>query len=172
MRLTIHQKAGYLRDAVFAANDGVVTTFAVIAGSAGASLGPSVVLILGFANLFADGFSMAAGNYLGVKSEMEFEESKGEDGHKEGSPLKQGVVSFVAFNLAGFIPVIPFLFKLDSAFQVSIIFVGLSFLAIGFLKSIYTRKNIFVSGAEVFLVGSFAAFIAFAIGFLVERFVV
>ena len=77
-RITIHEKAEYLSDAVFAASDGIVTTFAVVAGSAGASLDPKIVLILGFANLFADGFSMAAGNYLGVKSEIQYEEVKGE----------------------------------------------------------------------------------------------
>lgn len=61
----------YLKDVVFAANDGVITTFAVVAGVAGAELSVAVVLIIGFANLIADGFSMATGNYLGTKSEKE-----------------------------------------------------------------------------------------------------
>lgn len=59
----------YFKDIVFSANDGIVTTFAVIAGVAGADLSSGVILIIGFANLFADGFSMATGNYLGTKSE-------------------------------------------------------------------------------------------------------
>lgn len=59
----------YFKDIVFAANDGIVTTFAVIAGVAGAELSAGVILIIGFANLVADGFSMATGNYLGTKSE-------------------------------------------------------------------------------------------------------
>ncbi|MEK9186626.1 MAG: VIT1/CCC1 transporter family protein [Patescibacteria group bacterium] len=62
----------YLKDVVFAANDGIVTTFAVVAGVIGAELSTSVILIIGFANLLADGFSMATGNYLGTKSEKEF----------------------------------------------------------------------------------------------------
>lgn len=61
----------YLKDAVYAANDGIVTTFAVVAGVVGASLNPVVILILGFANLLADGFSMATGNYLGTSAEGE-----------------------------------------------------------------------------------------------------
>ncbi len=61
----------YLPEFVYGAIDGSVTTFAVIAGSAGAQLEPSVVLILGFANLFADGLSMSIGNYLSTKSEIE-----------------------------------------------------------------------------------------------------
>ena len=62
----------YLKDVVFAANDGIVTTFAVVAGVVGAELSVSIILIIGFANLLADGFSMATGNYLGTKSEKEF----------------------------------------------------------------------------------------------------
>lgn len=63
---------GYLRDAVYGANDGIITTFAVVAGVAGADLSATVVLILGFANLFADGFSMAMSNYLGEKSNRDY----------------------------------------------------------------------------------------------------
>ncbi len=51
--------------------DGAVTTFAVVSGVAGARLSPWIILVLGFANLFADGFSMAAGNFLGTKAEQE-----------------------------------------------------------------------------------------------------
>lgn len=68
----LYKKIGeFLKDAVYAANDGVITTFAVVAGVVGASLDPLVILVLGFANLFADGISMASGNYLGTKSEKD-----------------------------------------------------------------------------------------------------
>lgn len=59
----------YLRDAVFGAIDGAVTTFAVVAGAIGASLPSGVVIILGLANLFADGLSMAVSNYLGTRAD-------------------------------------------------------------------------------------------------------
>lgn len=58
----------YLRDFIYGAIDGAVTTFAIVAGAAGASLGDSVVVIMGLANLFADGFSMAVSNYLGIRA--------------------------------------------------------------------------------------------------------
>jgi vacuolar iron transporter family protein len=61
-----------LGDFVYGATDGAVTTFAVVAGVVGASLSPTIVLILGFANLFADGFSMAIGNYLAAKARLEY----------------------------------------------------------------------------------------------------
>lgn len=69
-----HSRGGeYIRDVVFSANDGLITTFAVVAGVAGAGLAPAVVVILGLANMFADGLAMALGNYLGTKSRADFE---------------------------------------------------------------------------------------------------
>lgn len=62
----------YLKSSVYGGLDGIITTFAVVAGAAGATLGSGVVLILGFANLIADGLSMAIGDYLSTKSELEY----------------------------------------------------------------------------------------------------
>jgi VIT1/CCC1 family predicted Fe2+/Mn2+ transporter len=62
----------YMGDMVYGGLDGIVTTFAVVSGVAGAQLGAGVVLILGLANLFADGLSMATGAYLSSKSESEY----------------------------------------------------------------------------------------------------
>lgn len=59
----------YVRDWIYGGIDGAVTTFAVVSGVAGAQLSPLIVLILGFANLLADGFSMAASNFLGTRAE-------------------------------------------------------------------------------------------------------
>jgi len=61
----------YLGEFVYGGIDGSVTTFAVVAGSAGAGLDSSIILILGFANLIADGFSMSVGSYLSTKSEKQ-----------------------------------------------------------------------------------------------------
>jgi VIT1/CCC1 family predicted Fe2+/Mn2+ transporter len=68
-RLAKGPQHNYLRDWIYGGIDGSVTTFAVVSGVAGARLSAWVILVLGFANLFADGFSMAAGNYLGTKAE-------------------------------------------------------------------------------------------------------
>ncbi|MDU9002429.1 VIT1/CCC1 transporter family protein [Sedimentitalea todarodis] len=62
---------GVLRDLVYGAIDGSVTTFAIVAGVAGAGLSPFVIVALGIANVLADGFSMAAGNYSGTKAERD-----------------------------------------------------------------------------------------------------
>lgn len=61
----------YLKDFVYGAIDGAVTTFAVVSGVAGAGLASSVIIILGLANLFADGFSMAISNFLGTRAEQQ-----------------------------------------------------------------------------------------------------
>jgi vacuolar iron transporter family protein len=61
----------YLREFVYGGIDGAVTTFAVVAGAVGANLDASIIIILGFANLLADGFSMSVGAYLSSKSENE-----------------------------------------------------------------------------------------------------
>jgi vacuolar iron transporter family protein len=70
-RLAGNARPNYLRDWVYGGIDGAVTTFAVVAGVAGASLSPRIVIILGLANLLADGFSMAASNYSCTKAEVD-----------------------------------------------------------------------------------------------------
>lgn len=62
----------YVGDFIYGGLDGIITTFAVVSGVAGANLGTNIILILGLANLFADGFSMATGAYLSSTSEKEY----------------------------------------------------------------------------------------------------
>lgn len=68
-----HARAGseYIGEFVYGGLDGIITTFAVVSGVVGANLNPGIILILGAANLFADGVSMATGAYLSTKSERE-----------------------------------------------------------------------------------------------------
>ena len=73
-----HTTGRYIGDFVYGANDGIVTTFAVVAGAAGASLPASVIVILGFANLLADGISMGASNFLGERSEQDYAKAQRE----------------------------------------------------------------------------------------------
>jgi VIT1/CCC1 family predicted Fe2+/Mn2+ transporter len=66
------EESQYIGEMVYGGLDGIITTFAVVSGVAGADLGANIILILGLANLFADGFSMAVGSYLSTKSEQEY----------------------------------------------------------------------------------------------------
>jgi vacuolar iron transporter family protein len=66
-----HRLGPYIHNIVYGGNDGIITTFAVVAGTVGAGLPSYIVVILGLANLFADGVSMAVGAYLSLKSEAD-----------------------------------------------------------------------------------------------------
>ncbi len=70
-RITGAAKHSYLRDFVYGAIDGTVTTFAVVTSIAGAGLDPQIVIVLGSASLVGDGFSMAASNYLGTRTDQQ-----------------------------------------------------------------------------------------------------
>lgn len=70
-RLEEGPKNSFIKDFIYGSIDGIVTTFAIVSGVYGAKLSSGVVIILGLANLIADGFSMGISNYLGTKSENE-----------------------------------------------------------------------------------------------------
>ncbi|OHA16163.1 MAG: hypothetical protein A3G52_04930 [Candidatus Taylorbacteria bacterium RIFCSPLOWO2_12_FULL_43_20] len=159
----------YLAEFVYGAIDGTVTTFAVIAGALGASLSPAVILILGFANLFADGFSMAVSNYLSTKSNNDLLVI-----NSEKFPVKTAWATFVSFVVIGFIPlfsfvVAPFSSFVDShKFIISIILTALAFFGIGWTKGIVVEKNHFSSALETLLVGGAAAVIAYSVGYFLR----
>src|SRR5688500_17783800 len=90
----------YLRDMVYGAIDGIVTTFAVVAGVAGGALSPRVALIIGAANLVADGLSMAVGNYLSIHSNEGVRRAAGLP-EEESEPVRHAAATFAAFATAG-----------------------------------------------------------------------
>lgn len=162
----------YLPEFVYGGIDGCVTTFAVVAGAVGASLSSSVILILGFANLFADGFSMAVSNYLSNKSQIELHKNiakrSGENEFKH--PMKTALATFISFVVIGFIPLLSFVLAsfisaLDSGkFLYSFILTALAFVLVGAIKGEVIGKHPFKSAFETFLIGSFAAGIAYFVG--------
>jgi len=163
----------YVRDVVYAANDGIVTTFAVVAGVQGAGLTSMVVLALGFANLAADGLSMAVGNYLGIKSERAVELKEEFDNRAETlHAAKHAAVTWASFAVAGVLPLIPFLLgtSLERKFLLSMLAAASSLFAVGALRTLVTRRSPWLSGLEMLLVGALAGSAAFAAGWIVERF--
>jgi vacuolar iron transporter family protein len=97
----------YIRDLVYGANDGVITTFAVVAGVTGGTLQPIAVLVLGIANLLADGLSMGVGNYLGIRSDERVREAQRLP-ELEAFPIRHGIATFLAFVAAGAVPLVPY----------------------------------------------------------------
>ena len=89
-RLNRLNKPNIISDAVLGGIDGCVTTFAVVSGALGAGFSASVALILGFANLMADGFSMAVSNYESIKAQQDFTESVRLDEQKHIEKIPAG----------------------------------------------------------------------------------
>jgi VIT1/CCC1 family predicted Fe2+/Mn2+ transporter len=82
-RISSRDSESGLGDAVLGGVDGIITTFAVVAGSTGGQLPVTAIIVLGFANLIADGFSMGVSNYLSVRSRQEEVEGTRQDEHRQ-----------------------------------------------------------------------------------------
>lgn len=160
----------YLRDLVYGANDGIITTFAVVAGVAGADLPATTVLILGFANLVADGFSMGASNFLSIRSEEAARAAAGL-GVQEPHAGRHGFATFGAFLTAGAVPLVAYLIPgLEaSRFAVATALTLLTLFAVGASRSFVTEHGWIRSGLEMLAVGAAAAAVAYAIGAVIAN---
>ncbi len=164
----------FLKPAVFGANDGIITTFAVVAGVAGAGLSTRIVIILGIANMVADGISMAVGDYLGERSEKKYLQQQ--NGGKIPSQLwKTGIVTFLAFVAAGTLPLLPYLlgvfgihFPVERLFAASILATGLALFFVGSLRSLIIHEPWWKNGLEMLAIGSVAATAAYVLGAVIE----
>lgn len=163
-----------LKAAVYGANDGIVTTFAVVAGVVGAQLSANVILILGLANMIADGLAMGLGDYLGERSERQMRAKERRAG-VEGRVWSSGLVTFIAFVIAGSLPLVPYFLKTlgvliaaNSQFQASILFTGLALFVVGSLRTKFTGFYWVRGGLEMLGIGALAAGAAFFLGFWVE----
>lgn len=167
----------YLPEFVYGGIDGAITTFAVVSGALGASLSPAVVIILGFANLFADGFSMAVSNYLSVRSQRDLHVRDGEKGKTyKKQPLRTAIATFASFVVVGLVPLIAFVIApisswvMDNTFGIAITLTALAFFAVGYGKGVVTETGRIRAGITTLLIGGAAAAIAFAVGFLLRGF--
>lgn len=177
-----------MKASVYGANDGIITTFAVMAGVVGAQLSPKVVIILGFANLFADGLSMGLGDYLGEKSERKLREKHAPSDHpcviaqQGGKPCNcdldvdsgpvwmTGLVTFISFIIAGFFPILPYvsnsMFSLGiNEALISLLTTGLALFTVGALRTTFIDGKWWKNGLEMFAVGMLAALVAFGLGY-------
>ena len=229
--------AEFIKQIIYGGNDGIVTTFAVVAGFAGAGaggiaeIGGIAVLLFGLANLFADGAAMGLGEFLSARSEQDLYHSVREkelfeiknnpemerieaiemlqdrgfslnhakemtdilehypdhyadfmmayeiqmaDPNGE-NPILNGLATFLAFLVAGFIPLIIFVISFfiplvsTNLFAVSIFLTALTLFSVGAMRSFITGTNWIRSGLEMLLVGGLAATVAYWIGFFLRR---
>lgn len=158
----------YIRDLVYGANDGVITTFAVVAGVTGGTLTPVTVLVLGIANLLADGLSMGVGNYLGIRSDERVREAQ-QLPEQEAFPARHGLVTFVAFVTAGAVPLVPFVFSAagsnrfawSTALSLSVLF------TVGAARSRVGTGRWWTNGLEMVGLGAIVGAVAYYAGKLV-----
>lgn len=221
----------YLGNLVYGGLDGIITTFAIVSGVVGAKLSPEIILILGFANLLGDGFSMATGAYLSAKSEQEVysherhhiseqivnapekeKEALYQGYRKQGypeedasqltelisrdpgrwvtttmsekllllpqkrKPILEGVATFIAFVIAGLIPLLIYLvdlifhidFATNTAFLWAVALSGIALSSLGAAKVFVTKRNPLRSALEMLLIGALAALVAFLVGFFLK----
>lgn len=218
----------FLKSFVYGGLDGIITTFAVVAGVAGASLDASIILILGFANLIADGVAMAFGDFLSTRAEQQYQaaERRREEWELEnypegerreminiyvgkgfseeeaetvveifarhpsamvdammaeelgiieekGSPIGNALVTFGAFVVFGFVPLL--IFVADHLFALNVdgllwsgILTGATLFALGVAKAKFSMSRWWKSGSEMLLLGGTAAVAAFFIGRALE----
>lgn len=165
----------YLKEFVYGGIDGAVTTFAVVAGATGARFSTTVILVLGFANLIADGFSMAVGSYLSTKSERELMEKRGESVEDEPSSVINGATTFASFILVGLVPLLAYtyanIFSTDTEnlFLVACILTSFAFVGIGVLKSKVAKTSVIRSVLETVILGVIAAIFAYVLGDVLEQ---
>lgn len=154
----------YLKDLVYGANDGIITTFAVVAGVAGARLEPRIVLILGFANLLADGFSMGASNFLSIRSDEAVRRVSGRR-PREPFPARHSLATFAAFVIAGVVPLASYVFTMNGErFLLAVVLTLATLFVVGAARSLVTDVRWWRSGFEMLAVGSIAAAVAFGVG--------
>jgi len=227
-----HTKAAsFMKPFVFGGLDGIITTFAVVAGASGGRFDIDVILALGLSSLFADALSMGVGDALSSKSEMEaalkerereeweFENyrageinemveiymEKGlseEDAEsvistlakykdvfidfmvqdelglsvpdEDENPWKEGLVTFTAFIVFGFIPLmgyallLPLNLDVDVLFVIAIVLTAITLFMLGVLKSFFVKRSWIMAGLETLTLGGAVAAVSYLIGWGVE----
>ncbi len=158
-----------IKSAVFGANDGIITTFAVVAGVAGAELASRIVLIMGLANLVADGLAMGLGDYVGEKSKRDAKDYH-DDGYHEPA-WYSGLITFASFAVAGIFPLVPYLLAANSwqvpgvsTFEFSILFTAGSLFCVGALRTHFGKVSWWRGGLQMLLIGTIAASAAYFLG--------
>ena len=161
-RAALHPRSGLRRQRRF------ITTFAVVAGVAGGQLSATAALVVGAANLAADGLSMGVGNVLAIRAHESAREADNLP-EEEAHPWKHGFATFVAFVVAGLLPLLPYLLRVpsESVFAVSSALTLGSLFAVGAARGLVTDGQWWRAGVEMLALGAIVAAAAYGAGALV-----
>ena len=144
----------YYSEFVYGGVDGLITTFAIIAGSLGGNFSTKIVIILGLASILADGFSMGVSSYLAEKSRI-----------NANNAIKVAIITFLSFVCIGIFPLLPFVFHLEQPFTLSSIILGALLFLLGFLKEFKLLE-----GIETLIIGGAAAAIAYFVAKAISKY--
>lgn len=168
----------FIGEFVYGWIDGIITTFAVVAWATGWNLNVNVILILGFANLIADGVSMSVWNYLSTKAEIARYTKENWYAPKDIiAPLLTATATLVSFILVGFIPLLIYVLQAAGAVELTnrslfwgaSVLTGVGFLLIGIIKSRVTETSMIKSVFETLSLWVIAAILAYYVGFFLEK---
>lgn len=153
----------YLADLVYGANDGIITTFAIVAGVTGAALSSTVVLILGFASLFADGFSMASSDYLAERTP-----GRNRGQAAKGEAARHGLATFIGFIFPGVVPLLAYLLPIETQykFPLAAAMTLITLFVVGASRAAASELKWWLAGLEMLLVGALAASVAYGVAAL------
>ncbi len=156
--------ASYIRSFTFGVEDSLVSTVGLLAGldAAGASRG--AILGTGMIYLFVEAFSMAVGSFLSEHSGAEYlsEENK----RAVRRSFKDGVIMFLSFAVAGFIPLFPYIVAVQSVgFIVSVVLSLITLFILGIVNAKLVKLNLWKKGLEMLLLGGIAIAVGVAIGY-------
>lgn len=153
----------YLPEIIYGGMDGSTTTFAIITGAFGAGFSTNVIVTLGIANLVADGFAMAIGNYLSVQTIMENNYKKPVD-TANATFLAVGAIPLLSYALSYVVNV-----DHNNIFMYACLLTILAFSIIGYLKSKINNTSIVKGITETLLLGCIASLISFLLGYYLEK---
>jgi len=152
----------YIRNFVFGVEDSLVSTVGLLSGIAATGSSRKIILLSGIVLIFVEAFSMGIGTVLSEQSEEEYLR------HKDG-PLKlalaNGLIMFISYFVAGFIPLTPYMILQGTeAFWFSIIISILSLATLGVVGGRLFKVDMFRSGLKMAVLGGLAIVVGIIIG--------
>jgi vacuolar iron transporter family protein len=159
--------ANTVRAGVFGVQDGIVSTFGLVMGVAGAQVSPEAVLIAGIAGAFSGAVSMGAGEYVSVKVQRELLEARANGGDGDGtvSPHRAAAANSGLFVLGAAFPLVPFLFLVGFPAVVTSTVLSVTALFVaGALLTRLTKRSPVASGMRMLLIGGGAGVLGYLVG--------
>jgi VIT1/CCC1 family predicted Fe2+/Mn2+ transporter len=156
----------YLRNIIFGISDSLVSTVGLLAGIDASGTTKEVIVLTGIIYAFVEAFSMAVGSFL---SEESAEQYASKSATTDSKPIIAGVIMFVSFVLAAFIPIIPYLFlNIAPALWLSIASSIIALFVVGIVSARFAKINPWSQGSKTALLGGAAIVIGVIVGKLVK----